>query len=81
MQSGVIRVLVAVVRVIRYLWARDSKAWLLGELLGIILFFSPGFCGVGCLLRALSSTGGWQFASRYPSRSYRYRAIDLKLKD
>ena len=56
-QSGVIRVLVAVVRMIRYLWARDSTAWLLGEL-GILLFCSPGFCGVGCLLRALSSSGG-----------------------
>jgi len=51
MQSGVIRVLVAlnrVVRMIRYLWARDSKLqddprcgyWGLGEL-GILLFCSP----------------------------------------
>ena len=30
---------------------------LLGEL-GILLFCSPGFCGVGCILRALSSSGG-----------------------
>ena len=34
---------------------RNSMARLLGEL-GILLFCSPGFCGVGCLLRALSSS-------------------------
>jgi hypothetical protein len=42
---------------IEYLWARVSKMWLLGEL-GILLFCSPGFGGVGSLLRALSSSGG-----------------------
>jgi hypothetical protein len=36
------------------LWARASTMWLLGEL-GILLFCSPGFGGVGGLLRALSS--------------------------
>ena len=56
-QSGAIRVLVALVRMIKTLWARVSKRWLLGEL-GILLFCSPGFCAVGGLLRALSSPGG-----------------------
>ena len=56
-QSGAIRVLVALVRMIQDLWARVSKMWLLEEL-GILLFCSPGFCGIGCLLRALSSAGG-----------------------
>ena len=53
-QSGVIRVLVAQVRMIKNLWARVSKRGLLGEL-GILLFCSPGFCDVGGLLHALSS--------------------------
>jgi hypothetical protein len=35
---------------------RVSKMWLLGEL-GILLFCPPGFCDVGGLLRALSSSG------------------------
>ena len=39
------------VRMIKYLWARVSKTWLLGEL-GIVLFCSPGLCGVWSLLRA-----------------------------
>ena len=56
-QSGAIRVLVALVRMIQDLWARASTMWLLGEL-GILLFCSPGFWGVGGLLRALSSPGG-----------------------
>ena len=45
------------VRMIKNLWARVSKMWLLGEL-GILLFCSPGFCDVGGLLRALSSPPG-----------------------
>ena len=57
MQSGVILVLFVMVRMIEYLWARVSKMWLLGEL-GILLFCSPGFGGVGSPLRALSSSGG-----------------------
>ena len=56
-QSGAIRVLVALVRMIQDLWARASTMWLLGEL-GILLFCSPGFWDVGGLLRALSSPGG-----------------------
>jgi hypothetical protein len=56
-QSGAIRVLVALVRMIQDLWARASTMWLLGEL-GILLFCSPGFWNVGGLLRALSSAGG-----------------------
>ncbi len=55
MQSGVIRVLVAVVRMIRYLWARVSKTWLLGEL-GILLFFSQDFVVLGV------------FCARFPPR-------------
>jgi len=42
-QSGAIRVLVALVRMIQDLCARVSTMWLLGEL-GILLFCSPGFC-------------------------------------
>ena len=56
-QSGAIRVLVALVRMILDLWARASSMWLLGEF-GILLFCSPGFWDVGGLLRALSSPGG-----------------------
>ena len=57
-QSGAIRVLVALVRMIQDLWAaRVSRMWLLGEL-GILLFCSPGFWDVGGLLCALSSPGG-----------------------
>ena len=63
MQSGVIRVLVAVMRVIRYLLARGPMARLLGEL-GVLLFCSPGFCGVGCLLPTILPTSG-----RDPRRS------------
>ena len=63
-QSGAIRVLVALVRMIQDLWARASTMWLLGEL-GILLFCSPGFWDVGGLLRALSSPGRLvQFLSR-----------------
>ena len=56
-QSGAIRVLVALVRMIQDLCARVSTMWLLGEL-GILLFCSPGFWDVGVFLRALSSPGG-----------------------
>ena len=38
--------------------ACGSKARLLGGEFGIFLFYSPQLCGVGCLLRALSSSGG-----------------------
>ena len=51
-QSGAIRVLVALVRMILDLWTRASSMWLLGEF-GILLFCSPGFWDVGGLLRAL----------------------------
>ena len=34
--------------------------WLLGDELEILLFCPPGFCDVGGLLRALSSSGGWR---------------------
>jgi hypothetical protein len=37
----------------------DTHAWLLLGDLGILLFCFPGFCGVGCLVRALSSSGGY----------------------
>ena len=56
-QSGAIRVLVALVRMIQDLWARASTMWLLGEF-GVLLFCSPEFWDVGGLLRALSSPGG-----------------------
>ena len=56
-QSGAIRVLVALVRMILDLWTRASSMWLLGEF-GILLFCSPEFWDVGGLLRALSSSGG-----------------------
>ena len=55
-QSGVIRVLVAVVRMIRYLWARDSTAWLLGE------------WGIGDSLVLLPSTQQTGSPGRAPSR-------------
>ena len=44
-------ILVALVRMIQDLWARASTMWLLGEL-GILLFCSPGFWGVGVFARA-----------------------------
>ena len=56
-QSGAIRVLVALVRMILDLWTRASSMWLLREF-GILLFCSPGIWDVGGLLRALSSSGG-----------------------
>ena len=56
-QSGAIRVLVALVRMILDLWAAPPRCGYLGEL-GILLFCSPGFWGVGGLLRARSSSGG-----------------------
>ena len=72
-QSGAIRVLVALVRMILDLWAvgRASSMWLLREF-GILLFCSPGFWDVGGLLRALSSPGGQSITSVFGNGNAQY---------
>ena len=66
-QSGAIRVLVALVRMIQDLRARVSTMWLLGTWLlgelGILLFCSPGFWDVGV------------FCARFPPREASYLLI------
>ena len=64
-QSGAIRVLVALVRMILDLWARASSMWLLGEF-GILLFCSPGFWLLENMHRALGV-----FCARFPPREAR----------
>ena len=66
-QSGAIRVLVALVRMILDLWAAPPRCGYLGEL-EIFLFCSPGFWGVGVFLRARSSSGGYLFFIRTVDR-------------
>ena len=65
MQSGVIRVLFVMVRMIEYLWARVSKMWLLGEL--GILFFCSLLPRIWCVLGV--------FCARFPPREVNIRFL------